>query len=203
MKALLSLSFILAITTNLFAQKSAEYNFDSLKLGNGNKVELHYTISVGADYSSNTLGAGFYNEITLCVVDKFDFGIATAFEIMEKREEYNISKIPIYIVQNFKFYNNLYLTFRPCYTIPYNVTLYNKDYSSIQSPLYYGASNILTIHNPNELLKSGIGVAFGLIWKFNEELNIQLLYQNQASGLYNPFANRLDYFSARIGVILR
>ncbi|MFI5222207.1 MAG: hypothetical protein ACHQK8_07765 [Bacteroidia bacterium] len=202
MKRVLSLWLAVFLVSILFAQKSDSTSY-SRKSGTKNKAELHDWIIIGANMSSDVIGAGFYNEITASVSHKFDAGIGTAFEIMELAHNYKILKIPVCLVYNFHFDNNFYLTFRPSFVIPYDVKLFTDDYSKIPSPLFYGNPGGRTINDPNELLKTGIGVAFGVVWNLNDEITFQLLYQNQPSCLYEPYAARLDFFSARFGVILK
>lgn len=202
MKKLLTILFTLFSVTVLFAQKSAEIQTDNQKHEVDNKIQLQNTILIGANISGKTIGAGFYNEIALSHKHNFDIGVGTAFEIMEYRNAYSILKIPITLIQNIHINKSLYFTFRPSFVIPINVSLYTDDYSKILSPLFYNTLNGKAINDPNELLKTGVGFAFGLIWKLNDEITFQLLYQNQPSCLYEPYSGRLDYFTGRFGLIL-
>jgi len=198
MKKLLTIIFTLFSTLVLLAQNSS----DIKKTETDNKIQLQNTILIGANISSKIIGAGFYNEISLSHKHNFDIGVGTAFEVMENRNTYSILKIPISLIQNIHISNSLYFTFRPTFVIPINVSLYTDDYSKIPSPLFYNTLNGKAISNPNELLKTGVGFAIGLVWKLNDEIVFQLLYQNQPSCLYEPYSGRLDYFSARFGLIL-
>ena len=202
MKNLLTILVTLFSLPVLFAQTSTDVQTDSKKHETNNKIQLQNTFLVGVNLSSKTTGAGFYNETTLSHKHDFDIGIGTAFEIMGYNSAYTILKMPISLIQNIRVNNSLYFTFRPSFVIPINVNLYTDDFSKIPSPLYYNTLNGKVINNPNELLKTGVGFAVGLIWKLNDAITFQLLYQNQPSCLYEPYSGRLDYFSARFGLIL-